>query len=70
MKNLLLPYRVVDMRYHTGTNFQVLFATCERWEAFTVAKESGGGATVIYVNEDGFETVLFINLYKINLGLI
>jgi hypothetical protein len=64
-----LPYRIVDMRYHTNGDYQVLFSTNDRWEAITAAKESGGGATVIKVNEDGFETVVFINDYKNDLGL-
>lgn len=64
-----LPYRVVDMRYHTSGDYQILFSTNDLWEAITAAKESGGGATVIKVNEDGFSTVIFINDYDSDLGL-
>lgn len=64
-----LPYRIVDMRYHLKGDYQVLFSTNDRWEAMTAAKESGGGATVVKMNEDGFETVIFINSYDTDLGL-
>jgi hypothetical protein len=55
MKNrmLILPYRVVDLRWHTGGDFQVLFASGERSEAISVARDSGNGATVIFVDEKG-----------------
>lgn len=75
MKDLLLPYRVCDARYHyvaagiNGSAYQVLFATNERWEAIAVAKDSGAGATVVYVNEKNIESVIFINKYRSDLSL-
>lgn len=57
---IILPYKVVDMRYHTGDDYQVMFATNDRWEAIEAAKDAGSKATVIKVNDDGFETVILL----------
>lgn len=65
---IILPYIVVDMRWHTGEDYQVLFATNERDEAITAARESGGGSTVIYSDEKD-ELVIFINDYQNDVGL-
>ncbi len=66
MKNLLLPVRVCNSRYHSSgvSTYQVLFATNERWEAIAAAKDSGDGATVVYVDQDNIESVIFVNKYR------
>ncbi len=73
MEDLILPFRVCDARYHRvayGTSdFEVLFATNELWEAIAAAKDSGGGACVVRVDENGKESVIFINKYQSDLGL-
>lgn len=78
MKNILLPYRVCDARYHCAaadggdgeSNYQVLFATNERREAIAAAKDSGGGACVVQVDDDtGSQSVIFINRYDSQIDL-
>jgi hypothetical protein len=75
MKDLLLPYRVCDARYHSsassinGSDFQVLFATNERWEAIAAAKDAGCGAYVVCVDENSNESVIFVNKYRFDLSL-
>lgn len=79
MKDILLPYRVCDARYHSAAagssgdggehDYQVLFATGERWEAIAAARDSGDGAVVVYVNGDNIESVIFINKYRFDLSL-
>ncbi len=76
MKDLILPYRVCDAHYHIsdkdggGREYQVLFATNERWEAIAAARDSGGGACVVQVRGDtGSESVIFINDYGSQIDL-
>lgn len=65
MKDLIPPFRVCDACYHRAArgsnNFEVLFATNELWEAIAMAKDSGDGACVVCVDENGKESVIFIN---------
>lgn len=78
MKDILLPYRVCDARYHSAaadagdgeSNYQVLFATNDRWEAISAAADSGGGACVVKINDDtGSDSVIFINEYGSQIDL-
>ena len=79
MEDILLPYRVCDARYHSvaagnggdgESDYQVLFATNERWEAIAAARDSGGGACVVLVESDTkSESVIFINEYDSQIPL-
>lgn len=78
MKDILLPYRVCDARYHSAaagdggdeSNYQVIFATNDRWEAIAAARDSGGGACVVQVEDNtGSESVIFINEYGAEIDL-
>ena len=63
-------YLVIDSGYKHGKDKNVLFATNDRQEAITAAKESGSGVLVIRQNENSKnEQIIFISTYKTKIGL-
>lgn len=68
-RKLILPYRVVDERWHTSGDFQILFASGELNEAIAVARDSGGGATVVFADGEENEPAIFIAGYAHDLSL-
>ncbi len=75
MKELLLPYRVCDARYHcvaagiNGSDFQVLFTTKRAVGSDCGGKRRWVRACVVRIDENGNESVIFVNKYRFDLCL-
>ena len=66
----MMDYLVVDAGFNYGKDKNILFASNDRDEAITAARESGSGVMVIKRREESEnEEIIFISPYKSEIGL-
>jgi hypothetical protein len=63
-----MKYQVVDSRYISDKDANVMYASNDKQESILVAGEIGSG-TVVVRNEDGLEEIVYRTGYKRDLGL-
>ncbi len=65
-----MDYLVLDAAYNFGNkDADVKFATNDKAEAIEAAKDFGAGTVVVFVNEKGVKTKVFIAPYKADLAV-
>ena len=65
-----MEFQVIDSRYFSDKNTNVMFATSEKQEAIIIANEIGSGTVVVQIDESGLKEIVYISGYKTELGLV
>ena len=64
-----MQYEVIDPRYFSNKDTNVMFASNDKQEAIFVADEIGAGTVVVRCDESGLREIVYIASYKSDLSL-
>ena len=59
-----MKYQVIDSRYISGKDTNVMFETQDKQEAITVAREIGSRTVVVRNDEVGLREIVYTSPYK------